>query len=179
MWRESSNVRVRRSENRGQEWSRFFVWSLGEAMGQVITTTYLNQQMGRAWAVLPAGGVWDIVPTECQCSDFTNVALYCNYQRGAAGGAVDFRIEVSPDLTGTAWHRLTVQALGIVVPGADIESDVQAQDFSFEPLTGNREYFVYGPIDLGGTVERIRVAAQETGNVANPGSCEIELRFGA
>jgi len=148
-------------------------------MGQPINATYLNQQEARAWAILPAAGAWDAAPTAVQCSDFDHVTLFCSYQEGAVvGGVVDFRIEVSPDLTGAVWHRLSIQALGAVAPGADVESDVQAADFSFDPTTVNREYFSYGPITLGGTVERIRVAAQETGQVGTPGNCQVELRFG-
>lgn len=144
----------------------------------VINANYLDQQAARPWAILPAGGVWDPAPIACQCSGFHNVTLYCSYQEGAvAGGAVDLRIEVSPNLTGTVWHRLSVQALGPVAPGADVESDVQAADFSFNPTAVVREYFTYGPINLGGTAERIRVAAQETGQAATPGNCDIQLRF--
>jgi hypothetical protein len=147
-------------------------------MGQPINATYLNQQIARASAVLPGAGAWDAAPTDIQCSDFDFVTLFITYTRGAAGGAVDFRIEVSPDVTGTAWHRLSVQAIGAVVAGADVESDVQAADFGYTATGAAAEYFSYGPLDLMGTAERIRVAAQETGAVGSPGTCEIELRFG-
>ena len=144
-----------------------------------ISDTYLDVQTARVFAILPAAGAWDAAPTEMACPGFDYVTLYVSYIEGAVpGGAVDFRIEISPDSTGAVWHRLSVQALGALAPGADVESDIQAGDFSFNPTTVNREYFSYGPIQLGGTVERIRVAAQETGQVATPGSCEIELRFG-
>lgn len=146
-------------------------------MAQPINATYLNQQVARAWAALPAAGAWDATPTEIQCSDFGYVTLYMSYQRGAVGGAVDLRVEVSPDVTGAVWHRLSVTAVGAVAAGVDVTSLVQAGDFSFTPTGANREYITYGPIDLQGTAERITVAAQETGVVGNPGSCEIELRF--
>ena len=146
-------------------------------MGQPINATYLNQQIARAFAALPGAGAWD-TPTAIQCSDFGQVTLYCSYTRGAADGAVDFRIEVSPDVTGTVWHRLTVMAVGGVVAGVDVESLVQSHDFGFTSQGAGREYFTYGPLDLLGTAERIRISVQETGVVGTPGSCEIELRFG-
>jgi len=146
-------------------------------MGQPISTTYLNVQEARAWAALPAAGAFDAAPTELYCPSFSFVTVYLSYQRGGVGGAVDLRIQVSPDSTGTVWYDLSATAVGAVAAGADTTSLVQANDSSWQTLGAAREYLTYGPIDLQGTVERIRIAAAESGAVGTPGSCEIELRF--
>jgi hypothetical protein len=142
-----------------------------------ISTNYLDQQVARASAVLPAAGAWDASPTEMDCPGFREVLLSLTYTEGAVGGAVDIKIEVSPDSTGNTWHQLSVKDVGVLVPGADVVSDVQREEVSYDPTGATAERFVYGPIEIGGTVERMRVFAQESGVVGNPGTCEIEARF--
>jgi len=143
-----------------------------------INATYLNQQVARVFAILTAAGAWDAAPAALQCSDFDYVLLYVSYIEGAvAGGAVDIKIEVSPDLLGTVWHQGTAYSTGAVVAGADTVSNFQREEISYDPTGVVREYFVFGPVALNGTAERIRVVAQESGQVGTPGMCEIEARF--
>ena len=147
-------------------------------MGQPINATYLNQQVARALAILPAAGAWDPDPIAMQCSDFDSVTFYISYIEGAvAGGSVDLRIDVSPDVAGAVWHQSTLYGAGVVVGGADSVSAFQREEIRYDPTGVALEYWVYGPIRLSGTAERIRVAAQEVGQVATPGNCEIEARF--
>jgi len=143
-----------------------------------INATYLNQQVARTFTILPAAGVWDAAPIALQCSDFDHVLLYLSYIEGAVvGGAVDIKVEVSPDLTGTVWHQSTAYSTGVVAGGADSVSNFQREEISYDPVGVAREYWVFGPIMLNGAAERIRVTAQESGQVGTPGRCEIEARF--
>ena len=147
-------------------------------MAHPISTTYLDVQEARAYAILPAAGAWDATPTEMACPGFDHVLLYVSYIEGAVvGGAVDIRIDVSPDSLGTVWHQGTAYSVGAVVAGADTVSNFQREEISYDPTGVAREYFVFGPVALNGTVERLRVVAQESGQVGTPGRCEIEARF--
>ena len=147
-------------------------------MPHPISATYLDVQQARVSAILVAAGAWDITPTVMACPGFDYVTLYISYIEGAvAGGSVDIRIDVSPDSTGAVWHQGTAYTAGAVAAGADTVSAFQREEIRYDPTGVALEYWVYGPIHLGGTVERIRVVAQESGQVATPGTCEIEARF--
>jgi hypothetical protein len=111
------------------------------------------------------------------CAGFDSVTLYISYTRGAAGGDVQFRIDYSPDSAGAVWHQGSVYAAGAVASGADTVSNVQREEIEYGSTGATAELFVHGPIALNGTVERIRVVAQESGVVGTPGNCEIEARF--
>jgi len=144
-----------------------------------ISATYLDIQQARASAALPAAGAYDATPTEMACPSFDFVTLYIKYDENAAAvdGAVDIRIDISPDSTGTVWHRGTAYSVGAVVAGSDTTSNIQREEISYQAVGADAEYWVFGPVELRGTVERIRVAAQESGDVGDPGVCEIEARF--
>ena len=144
-----------------------------------ISDTYLDQQQARVFAALLAAGAWDVTPLILPCAGFEYVTLYISYIEGgqAVNGAVNWKIEASPDSTGTIWHQLGLYDAGNVVLNTDTTSNEQKEDISYGAVTAAREYFVYGPIPLNGTVERLRVFAREIGDLATPGSCEIEARF--
>jgi len=148
-------------------------------MTHPISTTYLDEQIARASAALPAAGAFDATPVEMFCSGFEKVLLFIKYDEdaGATNGAVTIRIEFSPDSTGAVWHRASIYAAGTLTPGADVSSDVQREDFVYDPPGAAAEYFLYGPIALDGIVQRMRVLCAESGDVSNPGVCEVEARF--
>jgi len=147
-------------------------------MGHPISTVYLDVQEARAFSVLPAVGAWDANPIEMACPSFDFVLFYLNYIEGeVVGGAVDIRIDISTDSTGTAWHQGTAYSTGAVAGGGDTSSLFQRENITYEPTTTDREYFVFGPVALNGTVERIRVVARESGQMGTPGWCQIEARF--
>lgn len=147
-------------------------------MGHPFSPTYLDQQVARAAAALPAAGAYDAAPTELYCNSFETVTLWFTYTRGGAAGAFAFRVDVSPDGAGTAWFRQTIYSPAAVVTGADSQSDVQREAIEYGATGAAAELFVYGPITLGGMIERIRIAAAETGNVGAPGNLAIRAVFG-
>jgi len=135
----------------------------------------------RAAAALPAAGAWDVAPTEVACAGFNWVTFYFTYTRGAAGGAMDFQIHVSPysaDLAGVEdWFYQTIYGAGAVAAGADTTSNVQRELVTYGSTAAAAETFVYGPIRLDGTIERLRVRCCESGVPGTAGDCHIVAVF--
>ncbi len=131
----------------------------------------------RASAALPAAGAWDASPTAMVTAGMDWVTLTFIYTRGGAGGAFEFRVDASPDSTGTVWARTSLYDPGVLAAGADVNSAIQREEITYQATTAAAEVFVYGPVHLGGHVERLRVAAHETGNVGAPGTLAIEARL--
>lgn len=133
-------------------------------------------QTARASAALPAAGAYDPTPTVMHCVGFETCTLFIAYTRGGVGGDMQFRIEVSPDSTGTVWHRGGIYAPGAVASGSDSVSNLQRESVEYGSTGAGIEQVVYGPIDLRGAA-RIRVPCRESGAVGTPGTAAIEARF--
>ena len=142
-------------------------------------TTPVSPQTFRAAAALPAGGVFDPAPLEIQVANINFVTFYVTYTRAAQiqAGAVRLNIEASPyaaDLPVVEdWFRLSAYEVGNVALGVDNLDSIQRTTIEYGSTGAAAEMFVYGPVELRGTVERIRIAAAESGAVANPGTCHI------
>lgn len=138
----------------------------------------------RAAAALAAVGAWDAAPTEVACAGFNWVVFYISYEEGAVGGALNFMLQYSPysadagaPAGSPAWFSQTVYAPGMVVAGTDTTSNVQVENVTYDPTTVNQEAFVYGPVEITGDVERIRVPCREIGVTGTPGAAEIIAVF--
>ena len=142
-------------------------------------TLYLDEQVARAAAVL--AGAFDAAPIEMACAGALSVTLYITYTRGGAAGAVDVQLQTSPysvDRVGVEdWFTQDLYAAAAVVPGADTVSDIQREQITYTATAVGAENYVLDPIDLGGTVERLRVRCLESGNVGAPGTCHIVAMF--
>jgi len=141
-------------------------------------------QVARASAALLAAGAWDAAPTELNCEHASSVTLFLSYTRGAAGGAFDFQIQVSPysadglAAAGAAvWLMQSVYLSGGVVPGADTVSNVQREIVRYGSTAVGQEGFIYGPVELAVGAQRLRVRAREAGVVGTPGTLQIEVMF--
>ena len=150
----------------------------------ILTTTYPpgfdNPVVLRASAALADAGAWDATPTETPCAFVDNITLNFTYTRGAVGGAFDFQIETSiyavaanVPAGAAEWATQSIYAAGAVVAGADTTSLVQRELESYTSQGAAAEDFSYGPIELNGTIERIRVRARESGVVGTPGTLQI------
>jgi len=153
-------------------------------MPHPISATYLDLQEARASAALPAAGAWDAAPLELVCPGFENILLSFTYTRGGAGGAFDFQIEVSPySVVGLVpagaqeWVAESLYAPGGVAAGVLSQSRVQNEYVTFQSVAAGAEDFAYGPLELFGTIERIRVTCRESGAVGTPGTLQIEANF--
>lgn len=134
----------------------------------------------RADAILLAAGAWDAAPVEVPVAAFDYLMLYLAYDEAAAvagNGAVDFYIEYSPysaDLAGVEdWFRMSLYEAGAMVAGSDITSNLQREIITYGSTGATVETFVYGPLSIMRTAERIRIFARESGDVANPGNLQI------
>ena len=149
-----------------------------------LSATYLNVQEARASAALPALGAWDATPTIMPCAYFDDVTLYLTYTRGAAGGAFDLQIQTSAysvaanvPTDAEEWVTESVYAGGLLAAGADTQSRLQREFETYQATAADAEAFAYGPIALNGTIERIRIAARESGDTDTPGTLQIEAVF--
>ena len=61
--------------------------------------------------------------------------------------------------------------------GADTTSLTQRELMSYGSQGAAAEDFSFGPVDLGGTVERIRITARESGVPGTPGTLQVEAVF--
>jgi len=134
----------------------------------------------RASAALAAAGAWDATPTESFSSGAHNLTLSFTYTRSAVGGAFDWQLQISIYAvaanvpTGAdEWVTEAVYAAGAVAAGADTTSRVQRELQTYQATAAATESFPIGPIELNGTVERIRVRAKESGVVGTPGTLQI------
>ena len=145
-----------------------------------VGANYRSQE-ARAAAILTAAGAFDAAPTALYCPDMDFVTLYITYTRGGAAGALTFKIEVSPRTVDSGilqnWYQAAILAGGAVVAGGDTTSLTQREETEYTPLTANAEMYVYGPVELRSTVERIRVVCAESGNVGAPGTAQITAVF--
>ena len=143
-----------------------------------------NPVVMRVSAALAAAGAWDATPTASFCSGAAHFLLSFTYTRGAAGGAFDFQIEVSPySITANApagaaeWVTESLYASGAVAAGVDSQSRVQREYQTYASTGAGAEDFVYGPIAVNGTIERVRVTARESGVVGTPGTLQITMEL--
>ena len=146
-------------------------------MAHPISTTYLDVQTARASAALAAAGAFDTSPKEMYCPGFDFVTLYVTYTRGGAAGAVKLRIDESPDSSGTVWAPRGAYGPATVAAGSDASSLEQRETLTYTATGASAEVFTVGPLALNGAVERLRVAAAESGNAGAPGTVAIQARF--
>lgn len=135
----------------------------------------------RVSAALPAAGAWDAAPLEIACAGAKWVTFHFFYTRAGVGGDFQFRIENSlrsaDDLVLPNWARFSAMTVGGVVSGADTLSNIQRQDIEYGSTAAGVEGFTYGPLHLGGTIERLRIPAHESGAVGTPGTLYILAVF--
>lgn len=141
-------------------------------------TGWTNPAVLRALAALTAA--WDAAPTEQVCMGADTITLAFTYTRGAAGGAFDFQVQISPysvaanaPAGASEWIIESLEAKDPVVPGADTQSLIQREYLNYTSQGAAAEAFVYGPINLQTGIERILVRARETANEQEPGDLQI------
>lgn len=142
---------------------------------------YANPVVLRASAALPAAGAWDPAPTESFSVNAEALTLSFTYTRGAGGGgAFDWQLWVSPySIAGLVpagaqeWVCESLYASGAVAAGVDSQSRAQREFQTYQATGAAVEAFAFGPIDLGGTIERIRIRSRESGNIGAPGTLAI------
>jgi hypothetical protein len=131
----------------------------------------------RLSAALPAAGAWDASPLIVACPQYARIVLYLSYTRGAAGGAFDFQLQVSPYSSNLpivqSWFNQSEYSPAVLAAGVDSQSRLQQEYITYASQAAAIENVVYGPVELGAGVERIMVKARESGIIATPGTLHI------
>jgi len=140
-------------------------------------------QEARASAALPAAGAWD-TPTELFVSEAEFMTLHFTYTRGAAGGAFDWQLETSPySVVGLVpagaqeWGDPSVYEVGAMAAGVEVASLVQEEHITYTEEGAVAEMHVFGPVELRGNIERVRIRCRESGVVGTPGTLQIEIHL--
>lgn len=151
---------------------------------------YVTDPYPKAWAnpvvmrvsgALPAAGAWDATPTEQNIFGAQGLTLSFTYTRGAAGGAFDYQIELSPysvvalvPAGAAEWITESVYAAGVVAGGADTQSREQREFQTYGSQGAAAEDFQVD-IEVQAPYERIRIRARESGAVGNPGTLQTTM----
>lgn len=144
---------------------------------------WANPVNARASAVLPAAGAWDAAPTEFFCTGAKHALIHFTYTLGAAGGAFDWQLQTSAyslaanaPAGAQAWATQSLYDPGALAAGVDTQSRAQREYVTYRAtVAAVVESFVYGPVDLEGTVERMRIPARESGVTGTPGTLQITV----
>lgn len=141
---------------------------------------WTNPVVLRASAALPAAGAFDAAPTASFSTGAESLTLAFTYTRGAANGAFDWQIEVSMysvaanvPTDASEWVTEAIYSAGAVAAGADSQGFAQREYQSYASQGAAAEDFIFGPIELGTAVERVRVRARESGVIGTPGTLSI------
>ena len=131
-------------------------------------------------AALPGAGAWD-TPIEQSIFGAQGLTLSFTYTPGAAGGAFDYQIELSPYSiaalapTGAAeWVTEAIYAGGIVAAGVDTQSREQ-REFETYQATGVAAEDYQIDHELQSPYERIRIRTRESGVAGTPGTLQITM----
>lgn len=127
----------------------------------------------RASALLPASGDWDASPTALPLDAHTTTCTaWVTYARGADGGRVAVRAEISPD--GERWYATTIGA-GSLTPAGPVSTMELAVLVYLGPVPdddGELRFAV--SFDTAGA-RHIRLLASEAGVTATPGTVAISI----
>jgi hypothetical protein len=146
-----------------------------------ISTVYLDEQVARVSAILPAAGAFDPIPLHLVCAGFTHMMLFISYTKGGqAAGAMQFRVEQTHDgidIVAPIWYQGSVLGINLVVSGVVSTDNLQRERIQYGATAGAIEHYMFGPYALQEAIEQIRIPCCEIGEIANPGIVAITARF--
>lgn len=122
-------------------------------------------------AVLPAAGAFS-TSAPIACNTFTQITFHFSYTRGAAGGAVTYKVEFTNSVTKNKWKQIAEFTPPAVVAGADSNVPTQRAQFTYTSTSANEEGFMSPSLNVSANFVRISVA--ESGAVGTPGQVEVE-----
>ena len=109
----------------------------------------------------------------------TGITLGFTYAQGAANGAFDWQIEVSPYSVAalvpvgfSEWISESSYSAGAVVAGADVVNLVQRDYQTYTSTAAGDEDFLY-TLELPTPIERIRIRVRESGVPGTPGDLNV------
>jgi hypothetical protein len=128
----------------------------------------------RTAAALPAAGAFSS-SDPIACNQYKQIAFQFNYTRGAAGGAVTYKIEFTNSLTPVPikWKQTAQFDPPAIVAGTDTTIPTQRALFKYQATGGTEEGFMSPVFNVSGNFVRISVA--ESGAVGTPGTASVEI----
>lgn len=124
----------------------------------------------RASAVLPAAGAFDATLVAIPSNTFDQITFLISYTRGAVGGAISYKVEVSNDLT--TWYQLCETQSGTVTPGSDVVDPSQRVAITYQSASASQENFTSPTFSV--VTKYYRIGVRESGVVGTPGSASVE-----
>jgi len=121
---------------------------------------------------LPAAGATfttDPVPF----NTYADLTVLLNYERGAAGGAINIVTEVSPDNAagGFTYYAIGESQSAVIVPGANVIINTQRSSHTYTSTSASIENVTLPTQPVVG--QWVRFVIRESGVPANPGQCRI------
>jgi hypothetical protein len=127
------------------------------------------------------GAVWDATPVENSIYGAQGVTITFSYTRGAAGGAFDYQVQLSPySVVGLVpagageWATESIYAAGAVAAGAPTQSREQTEYQTYQ-ATGAAQEVYQIDMELQAPYERIRIPCRESGVPGTPGDLQITM----
>lgn len=133
--------------------------------------TFQTASLIRAEATLPAAGAFS-VSDAIPCNTFKQVTFHFAYTRGAAGGALRYKVEFTNDKNFAIWKQVCEFSPPTIVAGTDSVTSSQRTSFQYTSTAVGREAFMSPTFNVSGRFVRISVA--ESGAVGTPGIASVE-----
>lgn len=126
--------------------------------------------IARTFAVLPASGAFDSSLVSIPSNTFDQITFLIAYTRGASGGAITYKVEVSNDLSN--WYQLCETQSGTVTPGSDTVDPSQRVAITYQSTSASQENFTSPTFSV--VTKYYRIGVRESGVVGTPGSASVE-----
>lgn len=132
--------------------------------------TYYDQKVVLTETTLPAAGA-HLTTSQISINGYKQITPTITYRAGGAGGAVSMYIEYASVLSPLDFVKMGESQAAAIVPGADVNIQMQRAIFTFTPTGLTRENITLPTIESA--FDYMRFEVFESGNLANPGSLFI------
>lgn len=126
--------------------------------------------VARTSATLPAGAVYDTSPISIPVNQYKTITFHISYTRGAAGGAVTYKVEWSNDISVTSpqWFQMTEVQAPAIAAGSDVVDVTQRAEIRYQATGATVERFTSPTLAVSGKF--VRIVMRESGVAGNPGT---------
>jgi hypothetical protein len=123
---------------------------------------------------LPAAGA-TFTTDPIAINTYADVTLLLNYERGAAGGAINIVTEVSPDNAagGFTYFAIGESQSAVIVPGTDVIISTQRSSNTYTSTSANIENVTLPTLPVVGSY--VRFVIRESGVPVTPGMCRLTV----
>lgn len=136
-----------------------------------MATFQTYENFARASAILPAAGAYDSSPTSIATNGFKQISFQIAYTRGAAGGAVTYKIEYSNTGFPTDFYQICEFQPPAIVAGSDVVIPAQRSEIKYQATGATIEKFMSPTFTVAG--QFVRIVMKESGAVGTPGTAAV------